>query len=162
MRETLELAGYFAAHAVWCVSDGEVLIPLLAYELPDGTRQMARLACDTLTEGIRQGHNWLDQNPEQVCRAVLIYDGYVTLESGETDALFIEAKVFVGHEASFTTAIPYRHSEHPDGFAVHRPKFFSFEGVEPEMDEVANAFFLGVDQHEKGAVVWQAHMDQSV
>jgi len=162
MRDTLQLAGFFAAHAVWCVSDGEILIPLLAYELPDGTRQMARLAADTLKEGIEQGRNWLGQNPEQACRAVLIYDGYITLESGKTDALFIEARIYVSDEASFTMAIPYRNAEHPDGFAVYRPKFLSVEGVEPELDELANAFFRGVDQHEKGAAVWEAHLDQSI
>lgn len=162
MNETVQLAGFFAAHALWCVSDGEVLIPFLAYELPDGTRQMTRLAADTLKEGVTQGRDWLGQNPDQVSRAVLIYDGYITLESGKTDALFVEAKIYSAHEASFTVAIPYRNAEHPDGFAVHRPKFLSFEGVEPEPEELATAFFQGVDHHKEGAAVWEAHMDESI
>jgi hypothetical protein len=34
--------------------------------------------------------------------------------------------------------------------------------VEPEPEELATAFFQGVDQHKEGAAVWEAHMDESI
>ena len=38
-----ELAGMFAAHAIWCVSDGDTLIPMLVYTDENDERQMERL-----------------------------------------------------------------------------------------------------------------------
>jgi hypothetical protein len=31
-----EPAGFFAAHGIWCVSDGGALVPMLAFERPGG------------------------------------------------------------------------------------------------------------------------------
>jgi hypothetical protein len=161
MEQTYQLAGFFAAHAVWCVSDGGALIPLLAYERQDGKREMARLAADRLEEGVEQGRGWLVENPEGVARAVLIYDAYVKLEAGKTDALVIEARRYGNPEIVFTLAIPYRNVEHPEGFAVYRPKLLSHVGGELDSQNLVKAFFRGVDQHEQGAAVWNAHIDQS-
>lgn len=51
MEAATELAGFFTAHAVWSVSDGETLIPLVAYETADGKQQMNRLVTDRVEEG---------------------------------------------------------------------------------------------------------------
>jgi hypothetical protein len=51
MEAATELAGFFAAHAVWSVSDGETLIPLLGYEAGDGMRQLVRLASERIADG---------------------------------------------------------------------------------------------------------------
>ena len=51
METTAEIAGFFAAHAVWCVMDGETLTPLVAFEKEDGTRQMYRFVTDRVEEG---------------------------------------------------------------------------------------------------------------
>lgn len=48
-----ELAGFFAAHAIWSVSDGETLIPMLAYTTEGGDRKMERLVGDDLDESPR-------------------------------------------------------------------------------------------------------------
>ena len=64
-------------------------------------------------------------------------------------------------EIVFGMAIPYRNAKHPDGFAVYRPKLLSYVGGELDSDNLVNAFFLGVDQHEQGAAVWNAHIDES-
>jgi hypothetical protein len=82
MQRTAELAGMIAAHAVWCVSEGETL--------------------------------------------------------------------------------PYRHASGEGGFAVHRPKFLSYAGTpEPPFGAIGEAFFRGVEGHERGAEVWEAHLDES-
>jgi hypothetical protein len=156
----VELAGYFTAHAVWCVSEGATLVPILAFETGEGSRQMHRLFDEDLEQAVARGRGWLKENPESASRAALIYDGYIHLPDGKTDALMVEVRELASGR-SVTLAVPYRHAESPKGFAVHRPKFLGFEGEQPDFDEVAEAFFRGVDQHEQGAAVWNSHLDES-
>jgi hypothetical protein len=52
MNSASELAGFFAAHAVWCVSDGETLIPMLAYTNENNERQMERLVHDDFAAAV--------------------------------------------------------------------------------------------------------------
>ena len=59
MEAATELAGFFAAHAIWSVSDGETLIPLVGYETTDGTRQMNRMVSERVEEGAARGKEWL-------------------------------------------------------------------------------------------------------
>jgi hypothetical protein len=110
-----ELAGFFAAPAVWCVSDGETLIPMLAAELPSGERRMQRLADELLESAVETGKQWLADNREGADRAVLVYDGYLTLPTGKTDALFLEIRAYGKPPASLTMAVPYRHANGPAG-----------------------------------------------
>ena len=58
-------------------------------------------------------------------------------------------------------AIPYRPATDPEGFAVHRPKFLGYEGEEPNFDEIAEEFFIGIEQHEHGAEIWNNYLDES-
>ena len=161
LYETANLAGFFAAHAIWCVSDGEPLIPMLAYEHVDGAREMNRLAADRFEEGVAIGRQWLEENPHGATRAVLVYDGYIRLESGRTDTLIIDAVEYQPTRWSFRMYVPYRSVGAAGGFAVYRPKFAEFEGAdEPPVSELAEAFFAGVDSHEPGSAVWNEHLDQ--
>ena len=123
---------------------------------------MLRLTAEQLEDGVAHGRNWLSQNPEGATRAVLVVDGYVSLESGKADALSVEAVRYVPSAASFSMAVPYRNPEAARGFAVFRPKFLRVEGVEPDFNRLGEAFFVGVDGHEKGAEVWTRHIDQSL
>ena len=162
METTAELAGFYAAHAIWCVSDGEALLPMLAYEKADGERGMDRIALENLEEAVAAGQQWLAENKHAAASAVLLYDAYVTLESGKTDALVVEARQYGAAPRSFQMIVPYRNAEASEGFAVHRPKFVTVEGYEdPPFDAIAEAFFRGVDLHEKGAAVWTSHLDES-
>ena len=61
----------------------------------------------------------------------------------------------------FVVAVPYRHANSREGFAVYQPKFFNYEGPEVSFETLEKAFFRGVNQHEKGAAVWNASLDQS-
>jgi len=161
MNATGELAGFFAAHAVWCVSDGETLVPILACESSDGSRQMERIEAEQLQDAVRDGKDRLATNPESAARAVLVYDGFVTLNGAKTDALIIDAIEYGAPNTGFTMAVPYRHANDAADFAVFRPKFLGFEGLEPSWHALGEAFFHGVDRHEKGAAVWNASLDQS-
>jgi hypothetical protein len=163
MRRSLELAGFIAAHGIWCVSDGETLIPILARETPDGSRQMLRLAADQLEDGVAQGKEKLSANSEGHSRAVLVFDGFVTLDSGKTDALFVEIRSYDVPSTALGMDVPYRNAADPRGFAVYRPKFISFTGsVEPDYAKCADWFFAGVDSHTQAAKIWNAAIDQSI
>lgn len=52
MISASKLAGFFAAHAIWCVSDGETLIPMLAYTTADDERKVDRLVSDTVAASV--------------------------------------------------------------------------------------------------------------
>jgi hypothetical protein len=158
---TAKLAGFFVAHAVWCISDGETLVPLVGFEGSDGSQQMCRFVAEDLQDGVRQGKEWLARNPESARRAVLVYDGFITLPSGKTDALIIEAVEFEAAWTELMMAVPYRQANSPNGFAVHRLKFLSVKGSEQEFGLLGEAFFRGVAEHEKGAAVWNENLDQS-
>lgn len=46
---------------------------------------------------------------------------------------------------------------------MHRPKFIEVVGLTKQnYPELADAFFAGVDSHERAAPVWNAHLDPSI
>jgi hypothetical protein len=160
MNDTAKLAGFFAAHAIWSVSDGETLVPLLAFAKFDGVREMARLEGADMAEAIEAGRNWLANNPDAAQRAVLIYDGYVTRESGEkTDGLIIEAREYGEQPRSFTMTVPYRNAAHAEGFLVYRPAVESLSDADVSIADISQAFFRGVNQHRQAAPVWARHFN---
>ena len=156
-----ELAGHFVAHAVWCVAEGETLVPMLAFQKRTGEQQFRRLEGEELQVEVARGQDWLTTNPESVEIATLIYDGFVTLESGKTDALIAETRSFGPEPASLKIVIPYRHARAEGGFAVYRPKFLDYDG-NADWSLLGDAFFRGVDQHEHGSAIWNAALDQTL
>ena len=120
------------------------------------------MATDRLEDSVTKGRDWLETNHLGATRAVLIYDGFITLPSGKVDALLVEAREYGPQALSFKMAIPYRHAQSPEGFAVHRPKFLELDADQSQVTALAQAFFDGVEQHEKGAEVWNSHLDESV
>lgn len=163
MSELVRLAGFFAAHGIWSVSDGATLIPILGHEEASGERGLTRFAGGDLGEAAQAGRQALAENPSGALRAVLVVDGYVHLESGRIDALIVEAVEYGPERRSLTVAVPYRPQPSPDGFAVYRPKFLEFVGFEGQpTDGLGEAFFAGVDGHERAAAVWNGHLDNSL
>jgi hypothetical protein len=163
MQATARLAGFFAAHGIWSVSDGGPLIPLVGYEDADGSRGMDRLVVDDSAAAARVGQEALQAKQHGSVRAVLVIDAYVNLATGRTDALILDAVEFGPTDRSLKMAIPYRPQAGPLGFAVHRPKFIKVMGVdEPDYAALGDAFFAGVDSHEKAATIWNTHLDPSI
>lgn len=162
MESAAQLAGFFAAHAVWCVSDGATLIPLMGFETADGKRQMQRFMADRIEDGGRDGQQRLADNPDGAIRAVLVYDGFVTLPAGKVDALVVDIRDYGSPSRSLLMAVPYRPASNPQGFAVHRPKFMHWTGPGLDYQAVASAFFQGVHSHDKGAGIWSQHLDESL
>lgn len=163
MERAIELAGYFAAHGIWCVEDGETLTPMLAQESAAKGRVLLRFAAEQLEDGVAQAQEHLHRNPDQVERATLVYDGFITLPSGRKDALLLVVRSYAEPQGMLTMAVPYRHAESPQGFAVHRPKFLEWQGPgEADYQALAGAFFRGVESHEAAAPVWAQHRDDLV
>jgi hypothetical protein len=164
MDEIAGMAGFFAAHGVWSVSDGATLIPLLGYEQVDGERGMDRLVFDDIADAARAGQEALEAGRDGRLRAVLVADAYLHLDAGRVDALMVDAVEYLPVRRSLRIAVPYRPRSAPQGFAVYRPRFVGDTGFdEPDFAALADAFFAGVDSHEQAAAVWNAHLiDESV
>src|SRR5262245_23173628 len=116
-----QLAGFFAAHAIWSVSDGATLIPILAYTTEDDERHMLRLAGNERSASLQLGQERLAENPMDAGDAVLLYDGRITLGREKLDAVIIEMRSYFSPDSAAIIAVPYT----PGGagkFRVHKPK----------------------------------------
>ncbi len=161
MERALELAGFFAAHAVWSVMEGETLVPILACYRDAGQREFRRIEADDLQKAVAEGKIWIEGNPDGVSCAVLVYDAFIPLPGGKTDCLMLEVRSYGVAPRSLSVALPYRHANKSDGFAVHRPKFIASPEEESYLVDYAKAFFRGVDQHKQGSAIWNAHLDET-
>jgi hypothetical protein len=153
------LAGFLTAHGIWCVSDGETLVPMAAFE-KNGKRKMIRFVAE---QGAAQARTAVDDNAHAGDRAVSVVDGYYTDQGIKHDALIIHAVDYFPRMRTLDIVVPYRpKSEKP--FAVHKPKFVDYTGFDfqSQLVSLAEAFFRGVDSHEEAAKLWNAHLDQSV
>jgi hypothetical protein len=92
---------------------------------------------------------------------VLAYDGRITIESGKLDAIILEMRSYGFPWAKAAFAVPYTPGS-SGRFRVHKPKLVEWHECDDfDMDAAFEAFYRGVDSHEKGAAVWNAAMDQS-
>lgn len=163
MIELCRFSGFLAAHGFWLLTDGGPLVPIVALELPDGSQQMRRMAAEDLREAVEMGQAHLESQPDGARIAALVYDGYVTFEDGRhIDALLLDGREYAG-DGRLRVAVPYRPAEHPEGLAVHRPKFLDYRADEAHAPEDAGrAFFEGVDSHAEAAPIWNRHLDESL
>lgn len=156
----VQLAGFYAAHAVWCISSGETLVPLIGHQSTDGAGSMTRLAHDRLDEAVASGKKMLDENVCNAEFAVLIYDGYVTLPAGKTDALIVSLRRYGPTTGTLEIVIPYSPASEGAVFQVHRPKVVAADGSLEPGEEFSTLFFAGVDRHGPGARAWTSALDQ--
>jgi len=163
MINAFRLAGFFAAHAIWCVSDEEGLIPMLAYTNENGEREMKRIVSEEDAEkAVANGKQMLDTNPHDANDAVLLYDARIPLNGEKFDAIITEIRCYFSPLSRAVMAIPYKPATSGD-FRVYKPKLLQWEGCEDfNLDAVVKSFFEGVDSHEKGAAVWNLALDQSI
>jgi hypothetical protein len=103
----------------------------------------------------------LATNPSDADHAVLVFDGYMPSETGKIDALIVIIRDYAHGEAEITMAVPYRPASYAKGFVVHRAKFLGFTGHEPDWQKVSAALERGIAKHQKGAEVWNRHLDDS-
>ena len=155
------LAGFIAAHALWCVEDGEALCPMLASIDAKGRREIQRFEADRMEEACAAAHAALDHGVPGAVMGVAVTDGYISLVGGKTDSLLVIGRHFKHPEITFKLAIPYRNAKDPAGFAVHRPKFLEVPDALSAPERIGKAFFEGVSAHEKGSALWDASLDES-
>lgn len=161
MIDAAELAGLFAAHAIWCVSGGETLIPMLAYVEESGGRKMERLASDRLEAGVEYGKQKLLSNDMNAEDAVLLYDGRIPIGNEKCDAIIVEIRAYLTPESEVIIAVPYT-PKSSGRFLVHKPKLLVWKDCEDfNMSSVIEAFFKGVATHEKGSQIWSEALDES-
>jgi hypothetical protein len=154
-----EFGGFLVSHAIWCVSNGDTLTPMLGYA-KNGERTLLRIEDEEMKEAVARGQAWIETNPDRAERAVFIYDGFVRLPSGRTDALMAVICDYGPPPMSLEIVVPYR-SAKAGRFAVHRPKFQAPKGI-LDLAGLGEAFFKGVNSHEHGARIWNEHLDQSI
>ncbi|MGH6962201.1 MAG: hypothetical protein ACREE7_17100 [Dongiaceae bacterium] len=157
--EVEEFAGFLMAHAIWSVSEGSTLTPMIGF-VKDGERTLMRIEEADMKEAVGRGQAWIETNPEQAERAVFIHDGFVRLPSGRTDALLAVIREYGPPPMALEIVVPYRNSK-AGRFAVHCPKFQAARGI-ANLAGLGEAFFKGVNDHEHGARIWNEHLDQSI
>lgn len=162
MITATELAGFFSAHAIWSVSDGETLIPILAYIDENDERKMERLLInEDLESSVNHGKKKLNSNEMDANDAVLLYDGRITIENEKIDAILVEIRSYFSPGSEATLAIPYT-PKSSGKFLVHKPKLIQWDNCDDfDMNLALEAFFEGVARHEKGAKVWNDSFDET-
>jgi hypothetical protein len=156
------LAGFFAAHAIWCVSDGETLIPILGYTTAADERQMERLLVnDDLAASVAYGKQRLNSNDMDANDAVLLYDGRMPIGGETVDAIIIEMRAYFSPHSEAVMAVPYT-PKTSGQFRVHKPKLLVWKNCDDfDMNAAIESFFAGVDGHEKGSRIWADCLDES-
>ena len=163
MLTASKLAGFFAAHAIWCVSDGETLTPMLAYTTENGERQMERLVVnnDDLAASVAYVKERLESNAMDANDAALLYDGRISIDEEKTDAIIIEMRTYFSPDSEAVMAVPYTPKQ-TGKFRVHKPKLLGWKNCEDfDMNAALQSFFDGVHAHEKGARIWNDCLDES-
>jgi hypothetical protein len=161
MITAAKLAGFFTAHAIWCVSEGESLTPMLAYTTAKNERQLVRLVAEDLAASVALGKQKLQSNDMEANDAALLFDGYITLEKEKADAVIIEIRAYFSPSSEAVIAIPY--TPRTSGkFVVHKPKLVAWKDCEDfDIGAALQSFFDGVHEHEKGSEIWKQSLDES-
>lgn len=161
MITAFNLAGFFAAHAIWGVSEGGSLTAMLAYVAKKNERGVDQLVDKDIESTIAFGRKQLTLNLMGYNNAVLIYDGRIVLPQGKLDAIIIEVRDYASPKSEATVAVPYT-TKMAGAFAVHRPKILAWKNCENfELKAVLNSFFEGVNSHEMGSKIWNESLDES-
>jgi hypothetical protein len=162
MENILKMAGEYASHAVWSVSTGEILIPIVGFLSLGNSHKMERLAMGSV-EAMAVGDRKISELDSDKLGAVFIKDAMVTLDSGKTDALVIDIRFAEDTNKKMEYILPYRNANHSDGFAVHRLKLSKLEGIsQDDIKKLTEAFFDGLESHPQGGKIWnEKYVDQA-
>jgi hypothetical protein len=161
MKEMAQLAGFVAAHAILCVSEGKTLtMPLLVVEKEDGGTQFIEVTGTSSEDAVAKGEKLMKKPVAGARRAVLAFEAFLNLPPGKTDAIFLHARGFQPESQELYVAVPFRAANNPGGFAVFKPKFIAYED-DPVKPGALDAFLRGVALHPPGQKVWKAHLDES-
>src|SRR5437868_1050847 len=109
MKETAQLAGFVAAHAILCVSEGKSLtMPLLVVEKEDSSTQFIEVTGPSSEEAVAKGERLMKQPTSAAARAVLAFEAFLNLPPGRTDAVFLHARSYRPEPQALLIAAPFR------------------------------------------------------
>ena len=161
MLVAAELAGFFAAHAVWLLWEEQEFLPMLAYSLPDQKHGMEQLIHADPLEAVKLAKTKLNENENSASHAAVIFAGKVQQGPDKLDAILTELRTYAAPKAVAAIAVPF--TRKADGkLAVHIPLLVSWIDCEGfTKAEVMQAFFKGVNGHEQGSTIWNECYDES-
>lgn len=161
MKDVLKMAGHAAAHAIWSISEGETLIPILSNLKDNGQTTMSRFMMGS-AEAMAAGNKKAKEFEPDDKGTAFIFDGYAHLDSGRVDSLIIDVNFAPDSQKSLRYMIPYRHATHKDGFAVHRLKICNVSGFSAsDAQQISDSFFDGLESHQQGNKIWvENYVDQ--
>lgn len=159
MEETMRMAGDATGMALYCVADGETLIPILEHLKQDGSRKRSVMMMEA-AEAMSEAHREISVLPEDSAGAVLVNDIILTTPEGKSDALQIDIRFAEKPEGRMLLALPYRHANQAEGFAIHRPKLIEVNGIQSEEEAtLMEAFIDGIAMHKEGGKLWKEKYD---
>lgn len=165
MITAFKLAGMFAAHAIWSVSDNgtDPMSPMFVYTQEDGQRKMIRLISDTFESSVQKGRELLESNEMDANDGALLYDGRITIEGTKIDAILIAIRTYFSPGSEALLAVPYTPKKSFfSRFRVHKPKVLEWKNCDDfDVNRALDSFWEGVDSHEQGSKVWKKALDQS-
>jgi len=159
------VAGYYMSVAVHFLSAGGGSLVPLGGSVRDNMTVARWFDAEQLEVGVAEGRAWLETNPDNLDRAVLVFDGYYNLQDRRLDALHAEIVDYAHPRQTFRLALPYRPASSPEGFTVYRPKFI-FESHDTMDDSLSvtlgQAFMSGTEAYAEGSDVWERSKDESL
>lgn len=155
-----ELAGHFAAHTVWTLSEADSFHPVLAYTSEDWQRHMERVFAAEAQDAVAFGRKKMIANPMDANDAVLLFDGRISGPNGKRDAIIIEMRCHAFPWAEAAIGVPYT-PRTPGPLRVHVPKILQWKDC-ADFDKHAafEAFFRGVSSHPQGSKAWDDALDE--
>lgn len=160
MLDFARFIGFFLCHAIWSVSDGEMLIPFRGDQTPTD-RNLTRYTGDN-QEMVTQLERELQSPTADVVFRVMCYDGFFTNQGVRRDSIYARACHYLsGGTSEVFMIVPYLPAHPtPTDFKVFRPKYISMPTT-TDIGPFTEALWEGIFAHQQGATVWNTHMDQS-
>ncbi|MEM8593320.1 MAG: hypothetical protein AAGF06_00675 [Pseudomonadota bacterium] len=153
MKDVVTMAGFFTSHAVWNVSSGDQLIPLMGTLSHSGTKDMIRFMAEP-----ELAEKAMDDMSDSVAGMAFIQDGLVALDTGKTDALIVTIRFQQESHRCIRLLIPYRPVSHDDGFLLNTLQVSALDGFdETDVSWIIDSFFIGLEQHTEGRTVWSRY-----
>lgn len=158
MERTAEFAGFLAAHGIWCVADGEPLVPMPGQEPSADGRRMLRFGDEDIEQAVAQAFDRLQANPpgRRPRRAGL---RRLHGAGGRPDRRAVRRARSCGQAPqTLRIVVPYRNAGSERGVAVYPPGFVDWQGEgEPDLRAAGAASFRGVKSQGEAAAVWADH-----
>ena len=164
MHACVESLGNLSAWAVWMVSEGSGVMPIIT----SGDKKLRQLMFENLEDAVAAGKQELDKNPKNESQLAFVFDGSITLSLSQTDALVAECRQYTPKSLfkkstelfRMTIAIPYRAKNDIAGFQIYTPKLISHNTNAQWLPEIYAAFYAGVDQFKQPQVVWPKNTNE--